>query len=95
MYQLNKIIYTICKVIFKQVKSVRKILFNTFCRRYLKQKIREIASGQFIMEGYLKDLSLCTRIYEFTNSPIHEFKVLHKGQSLLKTLSNSELFLIY
>ena len=30
-----------------------------------------------------------------TNSPIHEFKVLHKGQSLLKPLFNGVLFLIY
>ena len=32
---------------------------------------------------------------EFSNSPIHEFKVLHKSQSLLKPLFNGVLVLSY
>ena len=32
---------------------------------------------------------------ETTNSPIHEFKVLHKGQSLLNPLFNGVLIISY
>ena len=41
--------------------------------------------------GYIFNLFVTSK----TNSPIHEFKVLHKSQSLLKLLFNGALVLIY
>ena len=68
-----------------------------------KTQHQKIAESRFFFPNFVLfvsyDLFVISkkRNHEFTNSPIHEFKVLQKDHSayLLKPLFNSVLFLIY
>ena len=53
----------------------------------------QVNSWNMVNVLFVRDIK--KRNHQFTNSPIHEFKVPHKGQrALLKTLFNGVLFLI-